>query len=54
MIFYFARVQDTEGNWHRKVGKTKDPNKRFSDKRENRFWCNFIFFVVFDNVGIIH
>ena len=33
MIFYFARVQDTEGNWHRKVGKTKDPSKRFSDKR---------------------
>ena len=33
MIFYFARVQDTEGNWHLKVGKTKDMSKRFSDKR---------------------
>ena len=38
MIFYFARVQDTEGNWHRKVGKTKDPNKRFSDKRLYLGW----------------
>ena len=38
MIFYFARVQDTEGNWHRKVGKTKDPSKRFSDKRLYLGW----------------
>tara|TARA_X000001382_G_C3163429_1_gene177018 strand:- start:554 stop:886 length:333 start_codon:yes stop_codon:yes gene_type:complete len=38
MIFYFAKVQDTEGNWHRKVGKTKDPSKRFSDKRLYLGW----------------
>jgi hypothetical protein len=33
MIFYIAKVQDTDGVWHRKVGKSKDLTKRFSDKR---------------------
>jgi len=38
MKIYFARVQDTEGQWHRKVGKTSNLNKRFSDKRIYRDW----------------
>tara|TARA_Y100001938_G_C7858543_1_gene314409 strand:+ start:185 stop:517 length:333 start_codon:yes stop_codon:yes gene_type:complete len=38
MIFYFARVQDTEGKWHRKVGKTSNLDKRFSDKRLYMGW----------------
>jgi hypothetical protein len=38
MIFYFARVQDTEGKWHRKVGKTSNLDKRFSDKRLYLGW----------------
>jgi|7_EtaG_2_1085326.scaffolds.fasta_scaffold12275_2 hypothetical protein len=34
MIFYIAKVQDTDGVWHRKVGKTSlTVSKRFSDKR---------------------
>ena len=33
MIFYIAKVQDTNNVWHRKVGKTKDMNIRFKDKR---------------------
>jgi len=33
MIFYIAKVQDTDGKWHKKVGKTKDLNIRFKDKR---------------------
>jgi len=33
MIFYIAKVQDTDGVWHRKIGKSKDLKKRFSDKR---------------------
>ena len=38
MIFYFARVQDTDGKWHRKVGKTSNLDKRFSDKRLYMGW----------------
>ena len=38
MKIYFARVQDTEGQWHRKVGKTSNLNKRFSDKRIYQDW----------------
>lgn len=38
MIFYFARVQDTDGKWHRKVGKTSNLDKRFSDKRLYLGW----------------
>lgn len=38
MIFYFANVQDTEGNWWLKTGKTKDLSKRFSDKRLYKDW----------------
>ena len=38
MIFYFAHVQDTEGNWWYKTGKTKDLSKRFSDKRLYKDW----------------
>jgi hypothetical protein len=38
MIFYFARVQDTYGKWHRKVGKTSNLDKRFSDKRLYLGW----------------
>ncbi len=33
MIFYIAKVQDTDGVWHMKVGKSKNLKKRFSDKR---------------------
>ena len=38
MIFYFAKVQDTNGNWWYKTGKTKDLSKRFSDKRLYNSW----------------
>ena len=38
MIFYLARVQDTEGNWWLKTGTTKDTSKRFSDKRLYKDW----------------
>ena len=33
MIFYIAKVKDTDGVWHMKVGKTKDMKIRFKDKR---------------------
>jgi hypothetical protein len=33
MIFYIAKVKDTNGVWHTKVGKTKDMKIRFKDKR---------------------
>ena len=38
MIFYFAKVQDTDGNWWYKTGHTKNMAKRFSDKRMYRDW----------------
>ncbi len=32
-IFYIAKVKDTNGVWHTKVGRTKDMKIRFKDKR---------------------
>ena len=34
MIFYIAKVKDTDGVWHMKVGKTKDMKIRFKDKKK--------------------
>ena len=38
MIFYYAKVQDTDGNWWYKTGHTKNMAKRFSDKRLYKDW----------------